>query len=651
MDAFRKSVSDRPLMLTSQQKLAPAELLVNDEERLRVRRTWLMLDVVFLTWAFFCVFVWFRGYDATTAICQTQIVCYLVINVLMRNKARFTKLFNLYMACIGTGIFFSAVSDPNMWPVIFFFPISIMLSAYLFGIRVATWWLGASILNFVAFFIYLHGIADTFTVQLDQLICSIGTAFCAFFCCQQADATYKSQTRGLIKFSNALRERSKELERLATTDSLTNLTNRFQFQNELEEMVRHATPKSKVALFLIDMDGFKEINDTLGHSTGDEVLVEIGKRLAAALKHRASVARLGGDEFCVLFEGVEGVEEADEIGSELFELLTARYVLSDIKVTLGTSVGYALCPDHAESGQSILSYADTAMYHAKHNKKNVSIYKSEMTELIAANRVMNEHLAVALERDEFFLLYQPQVDLSGDVIGAEALMRWRHQGKTISPIRFISLLENTGRIIPVSKWLIREACRQQAEWKKQGLDISIAVNISAIQFIDDDFVNSVIRPIKEFGISPDKLEIEITEGILIDNVEQVIEKLKQVKGFGVPISIDDFGTGYSSLAYLRQFPLDKLKIDRAFVKDIPDTDDGVIASGIITLASMLNLEVIAEGVETPEQIQFLDRNGCTQFQGFYFSPPVEPNEFLAYAHLDKQPSLIPRPEVAGEIVD
>ena len=624
--------------------------VVNDEERLRVHRTWLMLDVVFFTWAFFCMFVWLRGYDACTTICQIQIVCYLVINTLMRRKERFSNLFNLYMASTGLGIFFSAISHPNLWPTIFFFPISILLASYLYGIRMATFWLVASVVNFIAFFAYSHGITGMLTIHLDQLALSMGTAFCSYFCCQQADAAYKSQTKSLIKFSNALRKRSHELERLATTDSLTDLTNRFQFQNELEDRISHATPESKVALFLIDMDGFKDINDTLGHSTGDEVLVEIGKRLITTFAHRANVARLGGDEFCILFKGIRNAEEAEAIGIEIVDLLTTRYSLSEVKVTLGTSIGCALCPDHAETGNHILSYADTAMYYAKHNKRNVALYQPEMTQRISANRTMNEYLAGAMDREEFFLVYQPQVDVSGEIIGAEALMRWRHNGETVPPNQFIPLLEATGRIIPVSKWLIREACRQQSEWKQEGLDITVAVNVSAVQFVDDDFVASVIQPAKEFGISPDKLEVEITEGILIDNVEQVIEKLEQLKEFGVRISIDDFGTGYSSLAYLRQFPLNKLKIDRAFVKEIPDSDDGVIANGIIILAKLLNLEVIAEGVETPEQLEYLAQRGCEQFQGYYFSPPVSPKQILDLANSDSRPSLNAHRELARDNV-
>jgi diguanylate cyclase (GGDEF)-like protein len=408
------------------------------------------------------------------------------------------------------------------------------------------------------------------------------------------------------------------------------LTNRYQFQIELEDCVKLASDQEKVVLFLIDMDRFKEVNDTLGHATGDELIVEIGRRLSYEFGDSASVARLGGDEFCLLFRNILDPDTADKIAQDIVETLIARYHLSEIELTLGTSVGYALCPDDAQTGKDVLTFADTAMYHAKRNRQNVARYRPEMTDQLSANRLMNDHLAVALERNEFYLEFQPQFDSrSGEIIGAEALLRWRHEGKSVSPGRFIPMLENTGRIVEVSKWLLREVCRQQAQWKSEGHDTVVSVNVSPMQFMDDDFVDSVVRPLTEFGVSPNRLDLEITEGILIDNIDQVIEKLKQLSRLGCNISIDDFGTGYSSLAYLRQFPLDKLKIDRAFVKDIPHQDDGVIASSIIMLAELLGLEVIAEGVETVEQFQFLKDNGCYQFQGFYYSAPVKGKELTS----------------------
>ena len=618
-------------MLLAKQKTSPLPLPTSEEEELRAQRIWLLVDVVFFVWSFFCVFAWMRGLEAAFTICKTQTLCYIVSQCLLRKKKKFLLAMNLFLICCGLGIFFVALAEPRLKLTIFFFPISILISSYLYGIKQAKYWFVASLVHFIAFFGYQYGIYETIVNHFDELALSMGTAFCIFFCCQQAESSYRSQTKNLVDLSAALKKRSDELERLATTDSLSGLTNRYQFQNELQQMVDVATEENKTVLFLIDMDGFKEINDTLGHVTGDEVLVEIGKRLSAGFGDRACVARLGGDEFCLAFSEISDFEKADSLAAEIVEHLTARYYLSETEVTLGTSVGYAVCPDHAQSVKHVLSFADTAMYHAKNSQQNIACYRPEMTARLCENVLMSEQLAGALEREEFGLVYQPQFDTkSGKMFGAEALMRWRHESELIPPFRFIPLLEKSGRVVQVSKWLLREACRQQAEWALAGIDLVVSVNVSALQFTDDDFVDSVIRPLEEFGIEPRNLELEITEGILIDDVQQVTKKLLQLKELGCRISIDDFGTGYSSLAYLRQFPLDKLKIDRAFVKEIPDTDDGVIASGIIMLADLLGLEVIAEGVETKEQLIFLEEHGCSLFQGYYFGNPVEANQIGSF---------------------
>ena len=413
--------------------------------------------------------------------------------------------------------------------------------------------------------------------------------------------------------------------------------NRFQFQNELETVVKTATPEKQAALFLIDMDGFKEINDTLGHAKGDQVLVEVGKRLAKKIGHRAHVARLGGDEFCILFNEIQYDAEAYEIAWEIHNLLVGRYNLSDVEVTLGTSVGFALCPKHTSTSTDILSFADTAMYYAKKNKQRVSRYEPEMTQRLRENRLSNERLAFAIEREEFKLQYQPLVDVaSGKIFGAEALLRWHRDGEQISPAYFVPLLEATGRIVTVSKWVINEACRQLAQWREHGLDIVVSINVSPLQFKDDDFIDSILRPLEAYKLAPSQLDLEITEGILIEDVAQAIDKLLEVKEIGCNISIDDFGTGYSSLAYLRQFPIDKLKIDRAFVADIPDSDNGVIAKSIILLAEQLGLDVLAEGIETAEQLEFLVRNGCNSFQGYYFARPLNPEDLFEIAKQSNQ---------------
>ena len=620
-------------MIQAKNNSASVSVPSSEGKAIRARRVWHLLDVMFLAWVFFGVYFWMRGFEAASVIAQGQALVYVVIRLMLIKKQRYATVMNLYLFCSGLGLFFVSVSHPSLELSAFFFPTSIVVASYLFGIRPAAFWLLITLAHFLALFAYQYGLYDSFVHHLDELVVSLGTAVLLFFCCQQAEASYQSQTKNLVAFSKDLQRRSDELELLATTDSLTGLTNRYQLQIELEEILGLATEQSKAALFLIDMDGFKEINDTLGHATGDEVLVEIGKRLSYEIGDRASVARLGGDEFCILFNGLSDTAQADSIAREIVELLTRRYQLSEVEVTLETSVGYAICPDHATTGKHILSFADTAMYHAKKNKLGIAPYRPEMTRGLHENRLMNEQLAVALADDEFYLVYQPQVDTStGNTIGAEALIRWSHEGHVVPPSRFVPLLEDTGRIIQVSKWLLWAVCQQQARWKQAGLDIVVAVNVSALQFEDDGFVESVLEPLKEFGVSPSKLELEITEGVLVDNVEQVIKKLMQLKGLGCRISIDDFGTGYSSLAYLRQFPLDKLKIDQAFVKEIPDTDDGVIASSIITLADSLGLEVIAEGVETIEQLKFLQEHGCSQHQGYYFSQPVGPDEIIRIAN-------------------
>ena len=307
---------------------------------------------MFLTWMFFAAFLGLRGYQAAARVCALQSLSFVIIKWLLSGTQKYKTIINLFMTSCAIGLLFVALSDPKLGFAIFFFPVSILVCSYLFGVKQASIWFAVTTFFFVLFNYLQYGVSGTIANHLDELMLSLGVAFCTFFCCQQAEASYQRQSKRMVDFSNALQKRSDELELLATTDSLTGLTNRFQFQSELDKLIKFATDQNQVALFLIDMDGFKEINDTLGHATGDEVLIEIGVRLSSEMGNRASVARLGGDEFCVLFSGVDNCQQADELAIELVTLLTDRYVLSDISVTLGTSVGYALCPEHAETGKT-----------------------------------------------------------------------------------------------------------------------------------------------------------------------------------------------------------------------------------------------------------------------------------------------------------
>ena len=514
-----------------------------------------------------------------------------------------------------------------------FYPVAILVASQLFGVRQALAWFIINVLALCAYSFTMHGFEHVLTsARLDELVLVIGVACCVYFCCLQGEAYYRQRTTKLIQLSQSLRQEGDRLRRLATIDSLTGLNNRFRFQCLLKAAVEASRSQSKsFALYMIDMNGFKEINDTLGHPVGDRALAEIGARLQSEFGHCASVARLGGDEFCIIYPDLGDEMQLEVIAKKLCALLSQRYILDGSEFALGASVGYSLFPHHATTDMEMLAYADTAMFHAKENQLGFASYQREMTDRLVEYRTVQDRLSRALERNEFFLVYQPQVDLrSGKVLGVEALMRWRHNAEIIPPARFIHVLEKNREIIPVSRWVIREACRQLSVWNREGHDIEVSINISAIQFADPNFYESVAEPIREFGVDPSKIDLEITEGLLIADAKSVAVKLAQIKALGVNISIDDFGTGYSSLAYLREFPIDRLKIDRTFIKDIPHRDDGVIASSIIVLAKSLALKVIAEGVETEEQLQFLKAHDCDQYQGYLLSPPVPPSEVAEF---------------------
>ncbi len=594
-------------------------------EELRARRVWKFLLVTWLTWMVNGIFLWCRGYHVAAAVCLIDFLAHLAIVVSFWNHTKHRRIMHLNLAASGIGLFCVSISDPAVALTILYCPISIVVASQVVGVRAAFYWLVVNLLALVLFYTMAYGMYNTFyTSRLDEFVLVVGIAICTFFCCQQGEQYYQLRIRNLIKLSQDLEEKSEMLRHLATTDALTGLINRFQFQETLRERVAHARAGSEpMALFLLDMDGFKEINDTLGHPLGDKTLVEIASRLSAAFADRCDVARLGGDEFCIIYPQLRDPEQAESIAADICEVLARRYSLDEAEFALGVSVGYALCPEHAETDHELLAFADTAMFHAKEHRLGRACYEAEMTNHLVEYRKTQEHLSRALERNEFFLLYQPQVEVQAEeVTGVEALLRWRHDGELIPPQRFIQLLEESQEIIPVGKWIVHEACRQLAEWTNAGYDIKVSVNISTVQFKDVDFCRSIADSIEEWGVDPGRLDLEVTEGLLIDDIEQAVTRLNIIKEMGVSISIDDFGTGYSSFAYLRQLPLDRLTIDRAFIKDIPQADDGQIASTVIMLAKVLGLKVLAEGVETAAQLAFLKERDCDEYQGFYLSRPV-----------------------------
>ncbi|MFC1757748.1 putative bifunctional diguanylate cyclase/phosphodiesterase [Planctomycetota bacterium] len=616
---------------------------INTDE-LRSRRVWRLVMVLWLTWNFFVVFFWLRGNPEACQICVVDSVAHLLILVSCWRWNNYRDIMNLNLAASAVGLFFVATSDPSLTSVMFFFPVAILVASQLIGIGSAFLWFVVNIVAFAAFFVFIHGVDDPYTDStFDRLMIIVVVAGCVFFCCHQGEEYYKERTRGLLELSRNLKQKSETLHELATTDALTGLCNRLQFQERLRAAVHRP---EQVALFLVDMDGFKEINDALGHPTGDKTLVEIASRLSAEFGDCAEVARFGGDEFCIILPHVNDCDEAAEYAQRIWRLLTRRYVLDAVDFPLGASVGFALSPLHTQSDEQLLAYADTAMFYAKENRLGYACYDAEMTNRLVEYRAMQEKLSFALDRNEFFLAYQPQVNLrTGKVIGVEALLRWKHDGVLIFPEKFVPLLEQSGEIKTVGKWIIRESCKQLAAWDAAGFDVEVSINVSAIQFNDDEFCRCIADAIEEYGINPSSLDFEITEGLLVDDVSQATEKLHEVKKMGASISIDDFGTGYSSLAYLRQFPIDRLKIDRAFVKDIPDNDDGVIASSVIVLAKALGLKVLAEGAETEAHIEFLKANDCDEYQGYYLSRPVVADEvvnFFARPHRIGCPAMTQR---------
>jgi diguanylate cyclase (GGDEF)-like protein/PAS domain S-box-containing protein len=439
---------------------------------------------------------------------------------------------------------------------------------------------------------------------------------------------------GVFSDITKAKESQEKLDHLAHHDPLTALPNRLLFHDRLQHaLLRAARDGEQLALLFIDLDRFKNVNDTLGHHIGDELLKQVAKALNDRLREGDTLARLGGDEFIVLLENIDNQYGASQVAEKLVQMFEEPFMVAGHELFVTCSVGISLFPDDAADLNMLIRNADVAMYQAKARGRNgFSFYAPSMSGEGVERLRLETFLRRSIEKDEIFLNYQPQVEIdTGRLVGVEALVRWNHpELGLVPPIRFIPLAEDTGFINQLGKWVLHEACRQMVRWQEAGLHVpKIAVNLSAKQFERGSIVNMVADILRDTGLEPQRLQLEVTESVIMNTGDAMVF-INDLHSIGVALAIDDFGTGYSSLAYLKQLPVETLKIDRSFIKDIStDVNDEAIAIAIIQLGKSMNLSVIAEGVETAEQAAFLLRHGCNLAQGYFYSRPVAPDDMLA----------------------
>ncbi|MCF7981050.1 MAG: EAL domain-containing protein [Pseudomonadales bacterium] len=435
------------------------------------------------------------------------------------------------------------------------------------------------------------------------------------------------------------------MRQLAYFDSLTGLPNRTLFTEQLEQMLESANRNQfKLAILFIDLDNFKRINDSLGHTVGDALLKEISKRLLTCIRQsdlvsryvdpntEISVSRLGGDEFTIVLNKIEDTEVAAIVAKRLLNTLSRPMTLEGHEIVVTPSIGIALAPLDSDSVENLLKHADTAMYHAKNNgKNNYQYYSSTMNAMGVQRLSLESELRRALTNNELVVFYQPQVNVqTGKIVGAEALVRWQHpKHGLVAPDYFISLAEEMGIVVELGNQILLESCQQVKQWQDKGFALEkIAVNLSSLQFSQPDLISTIQNTLSATGLSAEYVELELTESIIMKNLESTIKVLEELKNMGISISVDDFGTGYSSLNYLKRFPLDELKIDKSFIVDI-DTDahNAGIVTAIIAMAKSLKLSLVAEGIETEKQLKFIREAGVVTVQGFFFSKPLPARDF------------------------
>ena len=422
-----------------------------------------------------------------------------------------------------------------------------------------------------------------------------------------------------------LSEKEKRIQRLAYYDSLTGLANRTYIESLFNNSIGHK--KGKAALIYMDLDNFKFVNDTFGHSIGDELLVQVAENIKATIEESHIASRLGGDEFIIFIDDYENISEVELFAGKLLKALESGFPLGNASLNISASIGIALYPDNGSNFGELFKCADTAMYAAKEaGKRNHAFFNQDMNDSIVKKMTIENSMRKAIEKGEFTLYYQPQYEIRTEKVrGFEALIRWNSsEHEFISPIDFIGIAESSGLIVPLGEWVLREACDFIQHIRNLGYaDISISVNVSVIQLMQEDFVPMVERVLIEKRLVPSCLELEITESVLIEDIDFNLKKIKELRKIGVKVSLDDFGTGYSSLTYLRELPINILKIDKSFIDNILSTDGkSGLAGSIISLAHDLGLEVVAEGVEKEEQLSYLKWYNCDMAQGYLFSKPV-----------------------------
>lgn len=460
---------------------------------------------------------------------------------------------------------------------------------------------------------YIHSRAKTFYDALGKPLHSIGTL---------QDITEQKQIEKKVEF-------------LAHHDPLTGLPNRTLVMDRVEQAIAFAKRKqTQIALIFVDMDEFKTINDSLGHSMGDTLLKAVASRLQENLRETDTISRQGGDEFLIVIPDIKNIEDTLITANKLLSSFKQPFYLGEHTLSSSISIGIAMYPNDGDTFEMLLRNADTAMYKAKEAGGNDYCFFDEQM-----NNEITEHLHIlndlknAIANNEFLLHYQPQVDVTSHKInGIEALLRWNHpEYGLVAPIKFIPIAESSGLIVSIGEWVIKEACRQAAQWCKQGINVTVAINISAVQFKRGNLEETIQKALLASGLAPQYLELELTESILIHDTDKVLKSVQRLKELGIKLSIDDFGTGYSSLSYLKRFAVDKLKIDRSFIKDIcKDQEDAIIVKTIIQMAKSLNLKTVAEGVETKEVLEIIKSHGCDEVQGFYFAKPMCAEDFVHY---------------------